>query len=155
MIEAIQISTSIVLAGAAFVQVYFLYLAFKLAGNYLGEHESKLKLEEERQIVKEILYSLYHLDTIYQDVFLKKDYFFEWVNDELHLGSTNDMATMVYSAYQDKCNKHQEKIIYYTNILNYKKWILEKEIQVIIYAIENWTNAILELQNEYENLEKI
>ena len=68
LVELIQIVSHIVLVGAAFLQTIFIYLSYKMASNFLSDHKSKVKAENQERYAFEIITILINLEEFLESV---------------------------------------------------------------------------------------
>lgn len=67
-VDLIQIGSHLVLVGAAFLQIIFIYCSFKLASNYLSAHKSKVKAENQERYAFEIIEILVNLEDLLEGI---------------------------------------------------------------------------------------
>ncbi|WP_339675641.1 hypothetical protein [Cyclobacterium marinum] len=68
VVDLIQIGSNLVIVGAAFLQIIFIYLSYKLASNFLSDHKSKVKAENQERYAFEIIEILVNLEDVLEEV---------------------------------------------------------------------------------------
>ena len=89
-VDLIQIGSHLVLVGAAFLQIVFIYLSFKLASNYLSAHRSKVKAENQERYAFEIIEILIKLEEVLEEV----------ISNELSEKEELDIKENPYNIYE-------------------------------------------------------
>lgn len=129
MIETIQILTNLVLAGMAFLQVILLYSTFKFATFELRNHRDKLKVEEERKFVFELINDFREYDFYNQLIYLFKQYKEDNVNPTL-------LSIQNYVENEEKRIKilkddYSEKLVEIFFRIEQNTWLLDKYEEII------------------------
>lgn len=67
-VDLIQIVSHLVLVGAAILQTIIIFLSFKLARNFLSDHKSKVKAENQEKYAFEIIEILVKLEDVLDEI---------------------------------------------------------------------------------------
>src|SRR5690554_1223234 len=68
-ISLIELSSTLIMAAAAFLQVILLYCTFRIGGKYLSQHRNKYMLENKLKLIESTLKDIHELLALYERIF--------------------------------------------------------------------------------------
>lgn len=113
-VDLIQIVSHLVLVGAAILQTIIIFLSFKLARNFLSDHKSKVKAENQEKYAFEIIEILVKLEDVLDEI----------ISNEMSEQEKSDIEKNPFEIYE----KVDILVPFYKNHWVKERFIKKKEL---------------------------
>tara|TARA_R110002124_G_scaffold55708_1_gene157655 strand:- start:15242 stop:15907 length:666 start_codon:yes stop_codon:yes gene_type:complete len=140
-VDLIQIVSHLVLVGAAFLQTIIIFLSFKLASNFLSDHKSKVKAENQERYAFEIIEILVKLEDVLEEI----------ISNEMSEQEKSDIEKNSFKIYE----RVDILVPFYKSYWVKERFIKRKRIitklsrKFKVYARFLNDHQLIELHNEY------